>query len=117
MNTAPGLSIVPSGMVSLTKFATFLQLSGPADDVGTSVGTAMVGVVTAGVPGMGVSVESGSGVSVAGVDCVFCAWTVSATEVAMIELFLEAPQDVKVSVTRIARVGSKLNLNFIQLLS
>jgi len=87
------------------------------DDVGVNVAAVLVGVVSAGVPEMGVSVETGSGVSVAGMGCVFCAWTVSATEVAMIELFLEAPQDVKVSVSRIARVGSKLNLNFIHFLS
>jgi hypothetical protein len=76
----------------------------------------MVGV-TAGVLPRGVSVRSGSGVSVAGMGCVFCAWTVRATEVAMIELFLDEPQDVRVSAKRVVMVKNIFNLNFICFLS
>jgi uncharacterized Fe-S cluster-containing radical SAM superfamily enzyme len=83
--------------------------------VGSAAGVFAAGVLTVGVIARGRFV-AGRGVSVTNADCVFCAWTVSATEVAMIELF-EAPQEVKVRVKMIIVVKNGFSLNFICFLS
>ena len=113
--------MVPSGTVSPTNVALAVQNLVPLEAVGCAARGVRVGIAAGafvlGVFVRGGFVARGNGVSVTEAACVFCACTVSATEVAMIELLWEGPQDVKVRAKRIVMVKNRLDLNFICFLS
>ena len=116
VNVAPGLSIVPSGIVSPTNVALavhWVTLVDAASGVPSGVrvrsaagvpGEGATGVLEIGVFARGGIVVSANGVSVTGEDCVSWACIVSATAVAIIELLLEEPQDVRMNAKTVVMV-------------